>query len=110
MLTGNNTFTGPATVIGGTLELSGGNAIGDTTAVIVNVAGTSVDSTSGTLQVDTAETIGSLAGDGGTVVLDANLTTGNDNTSTAYFWNDYRRRRADQDRYRHILGLGAQRL
>ncbi len=79
-LSGTNTFAGPAVVTDGTLVLSGGNAIGDNTAVIVN----SSDVTTGTLQVDTAETIGSLAGNGGNVVLNAGLTTGNDNTTTAY--------------------------
>src|SRR5204862_1069945 len=52
----------------------------DTTAVIVN----STSTTAGTLQVNTAETIGSLAGTGGSVVLNAGLTTGGDNTSTAF--------------------------
>lgn len=79
-LSGTNTFTGPATVTDGTLVLSGGSAIGDTTAVVVNATST----TSGTLQVDTAETIGSLAGNGGSVVLNAGLTTGGDNTDTSY--------------------------
>ncbi|HEV2650939.1 MAG TPA: autotransporter-associated beta strand repeat-containing protein, partial [Rhizomicrobium sp.] len=79
-LSGANTFAGPAVVTDGTLILQGGAAIGDTTAVIVNAT----DTTSGTLEVDNAETIGSLAGNGGSVVLDADLTTGGDNTSTSY--------------------------
>ena len=78
-LSGANTFTGPATVTDGTLVLAGGAAIDDTGAVIVNATAT----TAGTLQVDDAETIGSLAGNGGLVVLNAGLTTG-DATDTAY--------------------------
>jgi autotransporter-associated beta strand protein len=79
-LSGANTFAGPAVVTDGTLVLQNGAAIGDTTEVIVNAT----DTTSGTLEVDDAETIGSLAGNGGSVVLDADLTTGGDNTSTSY--------------------------
>jgi fibronectin-binding autotransporter adhesin len=78
-LSGANTFTGGTTVTDGTLILSGGAALADTGAVTVNSTAT----TSGTLQVDTAETIGSLAGNGGSVVLNAGLTTG-DATNTAY--------------------------
>ncbi|QXQ06454.1 autotransporter domain-containing protein [Sphingosinicellaceae bacterium] len=78
-LSGANTFTGSATVTDGTLVLAGGAAIDDTAAVIVNAT----DTTAGTLQVDDAETIGSLSGNGGTVVLNAGLTTG-DATDTAY--------------------------
>ena len=79
-LSGANTFTGTTTVIDGKLILSGGAAIADTGAVVVNSTAT----TSGTLQVNTAETIGSLAGNGGSVVLNAGLTTGANNTSTTY--------------------------
>nr|NUR37703.1 hypothetical protein [Sphingomonas sp.] len=75
VLSGANTFTGAATVSGGNLTLQGGNAIGDTTAVVVNA---------GTLQVDNLETIGSLAGTGGSVVLNAGLVAGGDNSSTTY--------------------------
>src|SRR5438270_804252 len=78
-LSGTNTFTGPATVNNGKLTLIGGSAIGDTTAVVVNTSAT----TAGSLQIDQAETIGSLAGSGN-VLLNAGLTTGGDNTSTAY--------------------------
>ena len=81
-LSGANTFTGGTTVTDGTLIISGGAALADTGAVTVNSTGT----TSGTLQVDTSETIGSLAGNGGSVVLNGAgvaLTTG-DATNTAY--------------------------
>ncbi|MBL0114352.1 MAG: autotransporter-associated beta strand repeat-containing protein [Sphingomonadales bacterium] len=67
-LSGANTFTGAATVSNGTLELQGGNAIGDTTAVIVTTASPAA---AGNFLVSAAETIGSLSGNGGTVVLDA---------------------------------------
>lgn len=79
-LSGANTFAGAATVTNGILALSGGAAIADTTAVVVNSTAT----TSGTLQVNAAETIGSLAGNGGSVVLSAGLTTGGSNASTSY--------------------------
>lgn len=75
VLSGANTFAGAATVTGGNLTLQGGAAIGDTTAVVVG--------TSGTLQVDDPEVIGSLAGSGSTV-LNGDLTAGGDNTSTTY--------------------------
>ncbi len=83
VLAGANTFAGPATVTDGTLELQGGAAIGDTTAVIVNASSTA-PATSGTLLVTDAETIGSLSGNGGSVVLTSGLTTGGDDTSTSY--------------------------
>ena len=78
-LSGANTFTGATTVTNGRLILSGGNAIANTGAVIVNSTAT----TAGTLQVNTAETIGNLSGNGGSVVLNAGLTTG-DATNTSY--------------------------
>ena len=79
-LSGTNTFTSGTTVNNGTLALSGGAAIADTANVIVN-SGTT---TSGALRIDTAEIIGSLAGNGGSVVLNAGLTTGANDTSTTY--------------------------
>lgn len=82
ILSGANTFAGAATVNDGTLELRGGAAIADTTAVVVNAAA-GPPATSGRLLVTNAETIGSLAGSGGSVVLTAGLTTGNA-TNTSY--------------------------
>jgi autotransporter-associated beta strand protein len=78
-LSGTNTFAGPLTIDSGTLVLQGGAAGGDSTAVVVNSNGT----TAGTLQVDDAETIGSLAGTG-SAILNADLTTGGDNTNTTF--------------------------
>src|SRR3982751_2744911 len=78
-LSGVNTYTGVTTVNNGKLILSGGAAIADTGAVVVNSTAT----TAGILQVNTAETIGSLAGNG-SAILNAGLTTGGDNTSTAF--------------------------
>ena len=75
VLSGANTFTGDATVSDGNLTLQGGAAIADLTAVVVN--------TPGVLQVDAAEVIGSLAGDGSTV-LNAGLTTGGNDSSTTF--------------------------
>lgn len=64
-LAGSNTFTGTAIVWSGTLALSGGSAITDTTSIEVH---------GGTLRIVNAESIYSLVGPGGTVILDANLT------------------------------------
>jgi fibronectin-binding autotransporter adhesin len=73
-LSGTNTYTGSTNVNGGILQVSGGAAIADNGAVVLaNTAGAQ-------LQVNTAETIGSLAGGGttgGNVALNAALTTGN---------------------------------
>jgi autotransporter-associated beta strand protein len=74
-LSGANTFTGDVEVQDGTLELQNGAALADTVAVIVT--------SPGTLAVTDAETIGSLAGDGATV-LNADLTTGGNGDSTTY--------------------------
>jgi autotransporter-associated beta strand protein len=82
LLGGANTYTGTTTVSNGTLTLAGGAAIADTGAIIVNAAA-GPPATSGTLNVSAAETIGSLAGNGGSVALGAALTTG-DATSTSY--------------------------
>jgi fibronectin-binding autotransporter adhesin len=83
VLSGANTFAGTATVTNGTLSLDDGAAIADTTAVVVN-ANATAPATSGTLSVEADETIGSLAGNGGSVVLNAILSTGAANTSTTY--------------------------
>ncbi|MFV3307729.1 Ig-like domain-containing protein [Pseudomonas sp. NY15181] len=74
-LSGINTHIGAVNLTAGGLTLSGGSAIGDGSAVTLS-AGT-------TLTLASAETIGSLAGSG-SVVLNAQLTTGGDNTSTTY--------------------------
>ncbi len=75
-LSGANTSTGPVTVNGGILNLSGGAAIADSVAVTVNPAGT--------LTLQTNETIGSLAGSGATNLNQRTLTTGGNNASTSY--------------------------
>ena len=81
VLSGANGYTGATTINGGTLALSGGVAIGDTSAVsIANTAGA-------TLLLNASETVGSLAGGGGTggeVQLGANTLTTGDATSTAF--------------------------
>ncbi len=81
-LSGTNTYTGTTTITAGTLALSGGRAILDTGAVSLN-------NTSGAiLLLNASETIGSLAGGGGSggnVSLQAfTLTTGGTGTDTAY--------------------------
>lgn len=74
-LSGTNTYTGATTISEGTLILSGGAAIADGGALEV--------ASGATLQVDDAETAGSLAG-AGDVTLNAGLTVGGDNTSTTF--------------------------
>lgn len=74
-LSGANIFTGATTINGGILELQGGAALADANAVTIT--------SPGVLEVDDAETIGSLAGTGN-ATLNATLTTGGNNTSTSY--------------------------
>ena len=66
-LSGVNTYDGATTVNDGILELQNGAALNNANAVTVN--------TPGVLEVDDAETIGSLAG-AGNVTLNNTLTTG----------------------------------
>ena len=79
--TGTFTLSGTAngatgwTINDGTLNASGGDALADLGRVTVNAAGT--------LGILNDETIGSLAGSGA-VVLDANLTLGDDDTSSTF--------------------------
>ncbi len=82
ILAGTNTYTGATTIGGGALIVTGGLAIGDLSAVTLsNVVGA-------LLQLQSSETIGSLAGGdgiGGTVDLGGNtLTVGGNNTSTIF--------------------------
>ncbi|GLZ85645.1 hypothetical protein Pres01_16960 [Metapseudomonas resinovorans] len=74
-LSASNTHSGAVSLTAGGLTLSGGSALGNSSAV--------TQSASTVLTISTAETIGSLAGSG-SVVLNAGLTTGGDNTSTTY--------------------------
>ena len=64
-LAGTNTYTGVTMIDAGTLALTGGAAIVDTGEI----------QNGGTLQVDQAETVGSVNGAGG-ITLNADLTTG----------------------------------
>ncbi|MDV3459202.1 autotransporter-associated beta strand repeat-containing protein [Sphingomonas sp. HF-S4] len=75
ILGGANTYTGATTINGGTLAVDGGQAIADTGAVVIGAAGT--------FRVISAETIGSLSGNG-TVVLGQTLAIGGDNSSTGF--------------------------
>ncbi len=82
-LSGANTYTGATAINAGTLQVAGGAAIADTSAVtLANVAGATLDLNG------TNETIGSLAGGGaagGNVTLGAGtLTTGGNNGTTTY--------------------------
>ncbi|HSH14744.1 MAG TPA: autotransporter-associated beta strand repeat-containing protein, partial [Verrucomicrobiae bacterium] len=75
VLSGTNDFTGATLVSDGNLTLQNGAALEDNNAVTVN--------TPGVLQIDNAETIGSLAGSGG-VTLNDTLTTGGNDTNTTF--------------------------
>ncbi len=75
-LVGNNSYTGATNVNGGTLAVSGGNAIPDASTVSLS-SGT-------TLLLNANETIGSLAGAGAGNLQGNTLTTGGNNTSTTY--------------------------
>ena len=82
ILGGSNTYSGETRISAGTLRATGGSAIGDTSAVVLdNVSGA-------TFQLDASETVGSIAGggtSGGNINLQANaLTTGGNNSSTTY--------------------------
>ena len=82
-LSGANTYTGATAINAGTLQVAGGAAIADTSAVtLANVAGATLDLNG------TSETIGSLAGGGaagGNVALGAGtLTMGGNNGTTTY--------------------------
>ena len=65
---GANTFTGDMTVSAGTLNLSGGSALADSVKLIL--------ASGATVNVDSAETIGELAANGGVTNLNAVLTAG----------------------------------
>ncbi len=81
-LSGANTYTGATTINAGTLQLSGGSAIANTSAVtLANVAGATLDLNG------TSETIGSLAGGGalgGNVLLGTGTLTTGVATNTTY--------------------------
>jgi autotransporter-associated beta strand protein len=75
ILSGANTYTGATTVDGGVLSVSGGSAIGDTNVVTI---------TSGTLNLATGETVGSISG-GGNIALNGNqLIAGQNNSNTEF--------------------------
>lgn len=81
ILTAANTYTGTTTVNEGTLQLNGGSAIADTSAVVMANVTTAI------LRLNNSETIGSLAGGGatgGNVNLQGNTLTVGDATSTTY--------------------------
>lgn len=72
-----NTYMGVTTVNDGVLQITGGNAIVDTGAVVVNAPGQ--------LQVFASESIGSLASNGSILISGGStLTTGLDNTNSTF--------------------------
>ncbi|QQE12607.1 autotransporter-associated beta strand repeat-containing protein [Planctomycetota bacterium] len=79
-LSGTNTYTGDTTINAGTIIAEGGNAIGDSSLVVIaDVAGA-------TLQLNGDETIGGLTGGGSTggelILQDNTLTIGGDDDTT----------------------------
>jgi autotransporter-associated beta strand protein len=85
LLSGNNTFTGNVDILQGTLQVSGGNGIGDNALVNLD------DNRNTTFQLLANETIGRLQGgrradgeDNGLVALGANTLTLNQSASTTY--------------------------
>ncbi|TAL05279.1 MAG: hypothetical protein EPO07_03785, partial [Verrucomicrobia bacterium] len=80
-LGGANTYDGNTTINAGTLTVSGGSAIPDTSAV------TLANTASAALSLSSSETIASLAGggaSGGNVALGANTLTEGNSSSTAF--------------------------
>nr|WP_233503434.1 autotransporter-associated beta strand repeat-containing protein [Sphingomonas psychrotolerans] len=78
-LLGTNTFTGPVTVNGGSLQLANGQALADTVALTVN--------TGAVVQLGApSETVGSLAGGGRIMAAigPATLMVGGNNVSTTF--------------------------
>ena len=75
-LSGANTYTGVTTINAGVLAVTGGAAIGDANAVVVNALGG--------FTVSGAETIGSINGNGALVLNGAALTTGGANANDTY--------------------------
>jgi autotransporter-associated beta strand protein len=83
ILSNSNSYSGATTISAGTLRLSGGSALDDTSAVtLANTSGANLDLNG------TSETIGSLAGGGttgGNVILGSStLTTGANSSSTIF--------------------------
>ncbi|MDP4006071.1 autotransporter domain-containing protein, partial [Methylobacterium sp. NEAU K] len=75
-LSGTNSYAGPTLVAAGILQASGGNAIGDRSAVLVGAGAT--------LALADSETVGSLAGQGRVALGSARLTAGGDGSSTTF--------------------------
>lgn len=85
LLTGNNVYTDETEILQGTLQVSGGNAIGDSSIVSLNAYQDT------TLQLLDDETIGRLSGgqratnsDNGTVAVGTHSLTINESGSTTY--------------------------
>ncbi|MFM8530070.1 MAG: beta strand repeat-containing protein [Ilumatobacteraceae bacterium] len=74
-LTSANTFTGTARVTAGQLSLSGANLLADNAAVVVD---------GGVMSFGGNDTIGSLAGTGGTVAIGANTLTVSQSGNTTF--------------------------
>ena len=77
ILSGANTYQGPTTISGGTLQLAGGFDRLPTTSALMMASGTALDLNGN------AQTIGSISGSG--AVLDSSaLTVGTDSTDTTF--------------------------
>ena len=79
-LGGSNTYTGATNITGGTLTLAAANRLADTTAVDV--------SSGATFNLNNfSDTVGSIAGAGNVTLGSGTLTSGGNNTSTAFSGN-----------------------
>lgn len=76
-----NSYTGTTTVSNGTLNASGGHAIGDSSAVVLANLATAA------LVVSDGETIGSLAGGGSVAINSSTLVVGGNDSNTLYAGN-----------------------
>ena len=74
VLSGTNTYTGATTINAGTLTVSGGNAIANTSAVSV--------ASGAVFNLGASETVGSIAGAGNVTLGSYTLTAGDNNTNT----------------------------
>ncbi|MBZ0091606.1 MAG: autotransporter-associated beta strand repeat-containing protein, partial [Sulfuricellaceae bacterium] len=77
ILSGANTYTGATSINEGTLQLGAANRIADTSAITV--------ASGATFNLNGfADTVGSIAGDGNITLGSATLTSGGDNSTTAF--------------------------
>ena len=94
ILSGANTYQGPTTISGGTLQIAGGFDRLPTISAVTMASGTVLDLNGN------PQTIGSLSGSG-TVLDSAALTVGTDSTDTTFSGAHQRQRRPAENGGRH---------